>query len=45
MTEDDVSRWRTAAYTDHCLLHLMAFGAMVAIDHIESAVTGRPSTH
>ncbi|GLY64261.1 hypothetical protein [Amycolatopsis taiwanensis] len=40
ITDDDVARWRTTGpYTDHCLLHLLAYGAITAVGIIETAIT------
>ncbi|MER5647737.1 DNA-binding protein [Streptosporangium sp. NPDC002524] len=44
ITEDDVARWRTDRYTDHCLLHLLAFGAMVAVERVEAGIGRAPAT-
>ncbi|WP_168211282.1 carboxymuconolactone decarboxylase family protein [Actinosynnema sp. ALI-1.44] len=35
ITETDVKTWRSDKYTDHCLLHLFAYGAITAIERIE----------
>jgi AhpD family alkylhydroperoxidase len=35
ITDGDIATWRTDEFTDHCLLHLLAYGAMTAISHIE----------
>jgi AhpD family alkylhydroperoxidase len=36
ITETDIAAWRAGGpFTDHCLLHLLAYGAMTAIGHIE----------
>ncbi|WP_433261744.1 hypothetical protein ACQPZF_27660 [Actinosynnema sp. CS-041913] len=40
ITEDDVTGWRTDRYTDHCLLHLLAYGAITAVRSIEADLTG-----
>ncbi|MEU8382039.1 DNA-binding protein [Streptosporangium sp. NPDC048865] len=44
ITEDDVVRWRTGQYSDHCLLHLLAFGAMLAVERIEAGIARTPAT-
>jgi len=44
ITEDDVARWRTDRYTDHCLLHLLAFGAMIAVERVEADIGRTPAT-
>ncbi|TPQ17991.1 carboxymuconolactone decarboxylase family protein [Streptomyces sporangiiformans] len=38
ITDEDVAAWRTPAHTDHCLVHLVAYGAFAAVDRIESAL-------
>lgn len=40
ITAEDVSVWRGTQHTDHCLLHLLAYGAFQAVTHIESRITG-----
>lgn len=37
ITDEDVAAWRRPGYTDHCLVHLVAYGAFLAVDRIESA--------
>jgi hypothetical protein len=37
ITEEDVTAWRRPEHTDHCLVHLVAYGAFAAVDRIESA--------
>ncbi|MFI5806942.1 carboxymuconolactone decarboxylase family protein [Streptomyces sp. NPDC051561] len=32
LTEEDVQMWKVPPYTDHCLLHLVAYGAMAATE-------------
>ncbi|MFF2849005.1 carboxymuconolactone decarboxylase family protein [Streptomyces sp. NPDC058001] len=46
ITEDDVAAWRTpeTPFTDHCLVHLIAYGAIVAVDRLESSVSARVRT-
>ncbi len=39
ITDEDVAAWRRPEHTDHCLVHLVAFGAFLAVDRIESALT------
>ncbi|MGW0824763.1 carboxymuconolactone decarboxylase family protein [Streptomyces sp. NPDC002845] len=41
ITDEDVAAWRTPAHTDHCLVHLFAYGAFAAVDRIESALPVR----
>ncbi|MET9968014.1 DNA-binding protein, partial [Streptomyces sp. NPDC006356] len=38
ITDEDVRAWRRPEHTDHCLVHLVAYGAFVAVDRIESAI-------
>ncbi|MEV5608789.1 carboxymuconolactone decarboxylase family protein [Streptomyces sp. NPDC052225] len=38
ITEEDVAAWRVPPFTDHCLVHLIAYGAFAAVDRIESAL-------
>jgi hypothetical protein len=33
-----VAAWRRPEHTDHCLVHLVAYGAFLAVDRIESAL-------
>jgi AhpD family alkylhydroperoxidase len=40
ITEDDVAGWRADQYTDHCLLHLLAYGAITATELVEADITG-----
>ncbi|PWI14388.1 DNA-binding protein [Streptomyces sp. Act143] len=37
ITDEDVAAWRRPEHTDHCLVHLVAYGAFLAVDRIESA--------
>jgi AhpD family alkylhydroperoxidase len=39
ITDEDVAAWRRPEHTDHCLVHLVAFGAFMAVDRIESALS------
>jgi hypothetical protein len=32
ITDEDVASWRGDTYTDHCLLHLLAYGAITAVE-------------
>ncbi|MFC8780633.1 carboxymuconolactone decarboxylase family protein [Streptomyces nigra] len=41
ITEEDVAAWRTREHSDHCLVHLVAYGAFVAVDRIESSLSTR----
>ncbi|MGW1955929.1 carboxymuconolactone decarboxylase family protein [Streptomyces sp. NPDC001920] len=36
ITDADVAAWRRPEHTDHCLVHLVAYGAFLAVDRIES---------
>ncbi|WP_406471981.1 carboxymuconolactone decarboxylase family protein [Streptomyces sp. NBC_01615] len=36
--DEDVTAWREPVHTDHCLVHLVAYGAFAAVDRIESAL-------
>ncbi|MFF2501942.1 carboxymuconolactone decarboxylase family protein [Streptomyces sp. NPDC058067] len=38
ITDEDVAAWLKPPFTDHCLVHLIAYGAFVAVDRIESAL-------
>ncbi|MEU6372177.1 carboxymuconolactone decarboxylase family protein [Streptomyces sp. NPDC046909] len=42
ITDADVAAWRRPEHTDHCLVHLVAYGAFLAVDRIESAFTHHP---
>ncbi len=35
---EDVTAWRTPAHTDHCLVHLVAYGAITAVERIEETL-------
>ncbi|MYS52680.1 DNA-binding protein, partial [Streptomyces sp. SID6013] len=39
ITEADVAAWRRPEHTDHCLVHLVAYGAFAAVDRIETSLT------
>lgn len=39
ITDEDVAAWRRPEHTDHCLVHLVAYGAFTAVDRIESAMS------
>ncbi|WP_217166155.1 carboxymuconolactone decarboxylase family protein [Streptomyces sp. AC512_CC834] len=43
ITDADVAAWRRPEHTDHCLVHLVAYGAFAAVDRIESALSA-PAT-
>jgi len=36
ITDEDVAAWLKPPFTEHCLVHLIAYGAFAAIDRIES---------
>ncbi|QNE73880.1 DNA-binding protein [Streptomyces finlayi] len=36
ITDEDVAAWRVPPFTDHCLVHLIAFGAFCAVERIEA---------
>ncbi|NEA98179.1 carboxymuconolactone decarboxylase family protein [Streptomyces sp. SID13726] len=38
ITDADVAAWRRPEHTDHCLVHLVAYGAFLAVDRLESAL-------
>ncbi|MET4924786.1 carboxymuconolactone decarboxylase family protein [Streptomyces sp. PSRA5] len=38
VTDEDVEAWLVPPRTDHCLVHLVAFGAMCAVERVESAL-------
>ncbi|MGP4044650.1 carboxymuconolactone decarboxylase family protein [Streptomyces sp. 2A115] len=38
ITDEDVAAWKKPPYTDHCLVHLIAYGAFTAVDRIERAL-------
>ncbi len=39
ITESDVADWRGDRYTDHCLLHVLAYGAILAVGKVEPRIT------
>lgn len=39
ITDADVAAWRRPEHTDHCLVHLVAYGAFAAVDRVETALT------
>ncbi|MER5939973.1 carboxymuconolactone decarboxylase family protein [Streptomyces sp. NPDC001928] len=41
ITDEDVAAWRRPERTDHCLVHLVAYGAFIAVDRIESAISAQ----
>ncbi|MEU6017972.1 hypothetical protein ABZ826_29230 [Streptomyces sp. NPDC047515] len=45
ISDDDVAAWLVPPYTDHCLVHLIAFGAICAVDRIEATLTTSTKEH
>ena len=43
ITDEDVAAWKKPPFSDHCLVHLIAFGAFTAVDRIESALAAQHS--
>ncbi|WP_194202059.1 carboxymuconolactone decarboxylase family protein [Glycomyces albidus] len=41
VSSSDVDRWRGEVFTDHCLVHLMTFGAMNAVDAVQDEIETR----
>ncbi|RII09281.1 Carboxymuconolactone decarboxylase family protein [Streptomyces sp. YIM 130001] len=37
--QDDIDAWRTPQHTDHCLVHLVSYGAFLAVERAEAALT------
>ncbi|MFJ8885207.1 carboxymuconolactone decarboxylase family protein [Streptomyces sp. NPDC102402] len=44
ITDEDVVAWRVPPFTDHCLVQLVAFGAMCAVERV-SALMGAAAGH
>lgn len=44
ITDADVAAWRRPEHTDHCLVHLVAYGAFAAVDRIETALCAPRTT-
>ncbi|MGW7200125.1 carboxymuconolactone decarboxylase family protein [Streptomyces chryseus] len=38
ITDEDVAAWRGPHHTDHCLVHLVAYGAITATERVEAAL-------
>ncbi|MFD5098495.1 carboxymuconolactone decarboxylase family protein [Streptomyces albidochromogenes] len=38
ITDEDVAAWRGPQHTDHCLVHLVAYGAITATERVEAAL-------
>lgn len=45
ITDEDVAAWKKPPFSDHCLVHLIAFGAFTAVDRIEGALAAQHSAH
>lgn len=45
ITDEDVAAWLAPPFTDHCLVHLIAFGAICAVERIEANLTARTEEH
>ncbi|UQT55282.1 carboxymuconolactone decarboxylase family protein [Streptomyces durmitorensis] len=43
ITDEDVAAWKKPPFSDHCLVHLLAYGAFTAVDRIESALAAHHS--
>ncbi|MGZ3118691.1 carboxymuconolactone decarboxylase family protein [Streptomyces sp. H62] len=39
VTAEDVAAWRRPEHTDHCLVHLVAYGAFAAVDRVETSLS------
>lgn len=39
--DEDVAAWRVPPFTDHCLVHLVAFGAFCAVERVEAMLPVR----
>ncbi|WP_326656598.1 carboxymuconolactone decarboxylase family protein [Streptomyces sp. NBC_00385] len=39
ITDEDVAAWLAPPFTDHCLVHLIAFGAICAMGRVEATLT------
>ncbi|MGP3637802.1 carboxymuconolactone decarboxylase family protein [Streptomyces sp. 24-1644] len=38
ITDEDVAAWRVPPFTDHCLVQLIAFGAICAVERVEAGL-------
>ncbi|MFF5279541.1 carboxymuconolactone decarboxylase family protein [Streptomyces sp. NPDC000133] len=45
ITDEHVAAWPAPPFTDHCLVHLIAFGAICAVERIEANLTARTEEH
>ncbi|MFF3258108.1 carboxymuconolactone decarboxylase family protein [Streptomyces sp. NPDC002932] len=43
ITDEDVAAWLVPPFTDHCLVHLIAFGAIRAVGRVEATLTTQPA--
>lgn len=43
ITDEDVAAWLAPPFTDHCLVHLIAFGAIRAVGRVEATLTTQPA--
>ncbi|WP_328906729.1 carboxymuconolactone decarboxylase family protein [Streptomyces sp. NBC_00234] len=41
ITDEDVAAWHVPPFTDHCLVHLIAFGAICAVERVEANLPAR----
>ncbi|WP_327352239.1 carboxymuconolactone decarboxylase family protein [Streptomyces sp. NBC_01304] len=41
VTDEDVAAWLVPPHTDHCLVHLIAFGAFLAVDRVEQSLAAQ----
>ncbi|RRR99764.1 carboxymuconolactone decarboxylase family protein [Glycomyces terrestris] len=41
VTESDVDSWRGGVFTDHCVVHLLTYGAMTAVDAVQDEIETR----
>lgn len=45
ITDEDVAAWKKPPFSDHCLVHLVSFGAFTAVDRIETVLAAQHSAH
>ncbi|MGW1816164.1 carboxymuconolactone decarboxylase family protein [Streptomyces sp. NPDC002125] len=45
ITDEDVAAWHVPPRTDHCLVHLVAFGAICAVERVEALVHTAAGEH
>ncbi|MDG4857564.1 DNA-binding protein, partial [Streptomyces sp. T-3] len=41
ISDEDVAAWLVPPHTDHCLVHLISFGAFLAVDRIEQSLAAQ----